>query len=117
MAMWVEPREELRLKTWDIHVVCDQARKLLGVRDDVWLDGLCPKLYHTTEVMNAKLEELRVTIEQHPTDELVAWIRSSYLWRDRMPAWEPLLAAATAQCTERNSPEFTRQIFIGLIDP
>lgn len=110
-----EPREQLTRTTTRYSEICREVWKLLELGDH-WTEVLnhdSPR--HNYKALNDKLQELLVSVQDYPSDDLVGYVRYSYSRRAHLPAWQPLCDAASKQCTERNSPEFTAKLYSGLI--
>jgi len=108
--------ERLELTIEDYSRIANEVWDLVGVQDALQALSAYRHLdQYDTSLLNAKLQELLDDVKNHPSDELVAWIRYSNNWRKSCPAWQPLLDAAVAQAFTRNEKKTVEDMFLGLI--
>jgi hypothetical protein len=106
--------EKFELRIEDYSAIVHEVWYLLGV-ENVFETLGNNRLWHDTSLLNARLQELLDDLKNQPSDRLVAYLRYSSGWSERLQAWQPLLDAAVAQAFTKNEEKTVRNLFIGLI--
>jgi hypothetical protein len=101
--MFIEPTQD------DIDAIVDEVFDMLDaidlfahLRGDV-----------KTQELDMRLQEILNTCENRSTTELAVWLRASYVGKNKLLTWWPLLEASAALATARG--EETSDIFYGLL--
>jgi hypothetical protein len=67
-----------------------------------------------TDALELRLREVMQSRQSLMTEELVVYLRSSFVASDRLPTWQPLLNAAIEQCRMRGED---MTMFYGMLPP
>lgn len=100
MTEWAEPTELMSATIDDYTNIFDELWDLADANNPGALD--------------ARLNELYVRVTEHPSDVLMAYLRYTGKYMEKLPTWKPLRDATIAQALTRNSEEWVNQEFVGL---